>query len=137
MGLFAAVALAVAISAPASAAGGGTFWLTDGSNGTGDARGFDILPERTVNFAGLLYNSNCGASCGSLDNSVSSIVFSCGVSGVTIDNTDWVKLFTLGGGTGHWVLADPDYPAACSNGRITLNVVNTAEGGFSSMVTNE
>jgi hypothetical protein len=136
--LFAMVALLAGLfgstAAPVLAVGGGSFWLTDGANGTGDAIGFDILPERIINFPGLRYNSNCGASCGLVDNTVSSVVFSCGVAGFPIDQSDWIKHFSATGGIGGYQLLDPNYPAACSNGRI---IMNTGNYPGSSLITNE
>lgn len=123
---------------PASAAGGGTFWLFDGANSTGCARDFDIAPDRLVEFGALNYNQGpAGCTTKRMDNSVSSVTFSCGGAGFNIDDNDWIEFFDATGANGAHQTMNPVYPSECSNGLIKRNLNSTLNNAAGSMITNE
>lgn len=136
------IALALFIFAPATTAvgdnGTGVFWLTSGSNGTGEARNFNIGPNHTENLTALTYNSNCSGACDIISNTASSVIFSCGSLGTPIDQNDAINLYDIYPNVGAHVLINPNYPGSCSNGRI---IVNLSSVGFdnkaSGMITDE
>lgn len=129
-----ALVIAGSIGASPAKATGGTFWLFSGSNQTGEARSFEIQPDRLVEFASVFYNQRCSGACDKLDNNVRSIEFSCGSAGGNIDDSDWVQFWSDTGANGSHQLIDPSYPSECSNGLIKRNVTLASP---SSMIVNE
>lgn len=129
-------------TAPVGAVAGdhGTFWVFDGANGTGQWRGFDVYPNRTQTFspgATTKYTGNCpGGVCGYLNNTISSIELSCGVSGFVFHSTDWIDFYNLDipSGTAYRITTAL---AACSNGVRTINFDSAHNNWAGSMVTHD
>lgn len=132
--IFAAVALALGLLAtPIHATadnGTGAFWVYDGANATGSSKFFNVGPNRTVqNWAALTYDNGSP-----LNNTVSSVRLSCGLSGTTFSSLDWFDLY------------DADIPSgtayrqstaghSCVGGVYTFNVPAAINNKASSMVT--
>lgn len=116
--------------------GTGHYWLFSGANATGEYRDFNIGPSQTVNFTGLHYNIRCSGSCDPMENTVSSVEFSCGISGAAIDQNDTLTFYDIYPNIGTHQLVDPNYPAACVNGVILVNLT-TANNIASSVITHE
>lgn len=132
---------ALATAAPAGAVtdnGTGHFWLFSGANGTGQWRDYNIGPSQSYRLIGFRYSGGCPVNgCGYIDNTVSSVMFSCGTSGSAIDQSDYLKFYLGDAGVGTAYYYNPDYPAACSNGRIIMNLVAPIDNAASSVVTVE
>lgn len=116
--------------------GTGHIWLTSGLNGTGEARDFNIGPDQTYNLTGLRYQQNCSGTCDFLANTVSSVIFSCGVSGSPIDQNDTIRFYDIYPNVGINQLLDPNYPGSCVNGTIKMNLT-TLDNKADSAITNE
>jgi len=129
------------IAAPVSAVGDngtGVFWLTSGSNGTGEARNFNIGPDHLENLGALRYNSNCSGTCDFISNTASSVIFSCGTLGTPIDQNDAIHLYDTYPNIGTHAYINPNYPGECSNGRIIKNLSSYAmDNKASGMITDE
>jgi hypothetical protein len=129
------VAALVFVSAPAASAvtdnGTGIFWLYDGANGTGHWRDYNMGPSGLHDLTSATYVQG-----GSMNNTVSSIVFSCGASGSAIDPGDNVVFYAANNGTGTSQIVAPNYPSECSNGVIKRNLT-TDNNIASSFRTND
>jgi hypothetical protein len=129
------VAALVFVSAPAASAvtdnGTGIFWLYDGANGTGHWRDYNMGPSGLHDLTSATYVQG-----GSMNNTVSSIVFSCGSSGSAIDPGDNVVFYNASNGTGTSQIVAPNYPSECSNGVIKRNLT-TDNNIASSFRTND
>lgn len=137
---FAALALGLLIApSPAGAVadnGTGHFWLHSGLNQTGEYRDFNIGPDQVYNFGALRYQQNCSGTCDFLKDTVSSITFSCGVSGSPIDDNDTLTFYDIYPNIGISQLVNPSYPSQCSNGVIKVNL-GTLNNRADSVITNE
>lgn len=132
-----------ALATPAQAVvdnGTGTFWLFNGTNGAGAWRDFNIGPDQTISISALKYVGGCtGGTCGDdyMNNTVSSVRFSCGGAGSPVDNNDWIKFYAADFPSGTAYLYDPVYPGGCTNGFINMNLASNINNLASSAVTNE
>jgi hypothetical protein len=137
--ILSAVILVSLVASPAAAVldnGTGHYWLFEGANQSGEYRDFNIGPSQTVNLTGLYFQQNCGGSCTPMNNRVSSVAFSCGISGSAIDQSDWLTFYDIYPNVGTHQLVDPNYPGACVNGLIRINLT-TANNLASSVITHE
>jgi hypothetical protein len=133
IGLYAAPAAAVADN------GTGVFWLYSGANGTGEVRNFNIGPDQFSGaYTSLRYQSNCSGTCDYLNNTVSSVRFSCGSLGTPIDDNDYVRFYDLTSADGPYLTVNPSYPSQCAGGTILYNMSwNGWDNRAGSHVTNE
>lgn len=141
--ILAALSLLLAFASPAQGIvsnGTGTFWMFNGSNATGAWRDFNIGPSQTLSISAFKYVGGCtGGTCGDdyMNNTVSSVQFSCGGAGEAIDQTDWVTFYANDTPSGTAYIVDPNYPGACVNGSIILNLPSAINNAASSAVTHE
>lgn len=129
---------ALGITAQPVAAAGGTFWLFDGANQSGEYRSFQLNPNRLTRFGvggtgGIqFYNQNCSGACNNMENTVSSMQVDCS----SFDSNDRIVLYdTQDGHTALYTIVG--CTANASGNQMKFNLPTSANNKAGSMTTQE